>query len=80
MITWFRLFDFYSNQMVFWFKVSRNLLRRKLIGQLKLNIFKLNKFNIFKLLFTVFWLQYKYIRQLLYFMVFEKKKNIYYIF
>ena len=80
-VTWFRLFDFCSNQMAFWFEVSRNLSKRILIGQLKLNIFKLNKFIIFKLFFTVFWLQkYKYIGHPIHFMVLEKKKNIYYTF
>ena len=81
MITWFHLFDFYINQMAFWFKVSRNLSKRRLIGQLKLKIFKLNKYLIFKLLFTVFWLQkYKYIGHPIYFMLFEEKKIIYHTF
>ena len=78
MVTWFRLFNFWSNQMAFSFEVSRNLSKRILIGQLKLSILKLNKFIIFKLLFTVSWLQkYKYIGHPIYFMVSEKKKNTY---
>ena len=82
MVTWFCLFDFCSNQMAFWFEVSRNLSKRILISQLKLNIFKLNKFIIFKLLLTVFWLQkYKYIgHHPISYMVFEKKKNIFHTF
>ena len=48
MITWFYLFNFYSNQMAFWFEVFRNLSKRRLIGQLKLNNFQVKQIKHFQ--------------------------------